>query len=367
MMLEAILSQFSIPGVLGKTEKFSSGLINDTFLCEFLEDGRVRKYVLQHINKSVFKHPELVMRNVAIVTAHIVHRLRAQGVEDPEAVTPALIATRKGPLFHFDDAGEYWRVFHFIESGAVFDTVTGPDHAREVGRALGRFQSLLSDLSPRKLSDTLPGFHYTPLYLRAFDDALRSDAKGRVREVAAEAEFINARRSRAPLLMDLMNSGRIPLRVVHNDPKVNNVLVHATTGKAVCMIDLDTVKPGIVHFDFGDCVRSAANPSGEDAADLSKVGLDLRLFEALAGGYLSEAGPFLTQTEKEMLPASVNIITFELGIRFLTDYLQGDRYFKINNPTHNLHRARVQFRLLESIEHAAEKMASLVRDFSAEN
>jgi Ser/Thr protein kinase RdoA (MazF antagonist) len=173
--------------------------------------------------------------------------------------------------------------------------------------------------------------------------------------------FVSRERSLASVLMDLMNSGRLPVRVVHNDPKVNNVLIHRATGEALCMIDLDTVKPGIVHFDFGDCVRSAANPAGEDAEDPGTVGLDLPLFEAVTRGYLREAGGFLTEKEVEMLPESVKVITFELGLRFLADYLRGDTYFRIKYPDHNLHRARVQFRLLESIEKAEEAITAVVK------
>lgn len=345
-----------------KVERFGSGLINDTYLCEFGEGSDIRKFILQRINAAVFRHPDQVMENVQVVTTHIVSRLRAEGVQDPYAVTPALIPTRYGRSFHRDDSGAYWRMLHYIEAGTVFDTVKDVRHACEVGRGLGRFQSLVSDLPPERLHDTLPGFHHTPEYLKEFDDAVNADVKNRAAGVNTEISFVSRRRSLAPVLTNLMNSGRIPVRVVHNDPKVNNVLIHAATGGALCMIDLDTVKPGIIHFDFGDCVRSAANPSGEDAEDLSKVGLDLPLFEAVARGYLREAGDFLTEKEIELLPASVMVITFELGLRFLIDYLRGDTYFRINYPNHNLHRARVQFKLLESIEKTKEDIAAIVKN-----
>ena len=363
-MLEPIISQFSIPGTMIKAGRFGSGLINDTYLCEFSDHGTIRKYVLQHINKSVFKHPDQVMENVEIVTEHIQSRLRREGIPDPEAVTPALIRTSDGCSFHLNGTREYWRMFHFIESGVVFDRITDAGHAYEIGRGLGRFQFLVSDLEPGKLHDTLPGFHHTPGYLAEYDEALRKNSKGRASEAGAEVAFVSHRRALAPLLTDLMNRGKLPLRVVHNDPKVNNVMIHSATHKALCMLDLDTVKPGIVHFDFGDCVRSAANPSGEDAEDLGAVTFDLPLFEAVTRGYLREAGAFLTNKEIELLPASVSVITFELGIRFLADYLRGDTYFKTRYPTHNLHRARVQFKLLDSIEAVEQRMASTVRDIA---
>ncbi len=355
-MLDVVLSRFSIPGTLLKAGRFGSGLINDTYLCEFDDRGAVRKYLLQHINATVFRHPDRVMRNVEIVTAHIQDRLRREGVADPWSITPGLVMTTSGRSFHRDHEGGYWRMFHFIETGVVFDTVQGPEHAYEVGRGLGMFQAFVSDLSPERLHDTLPGFHHTPVYLRQLDDAVKEDGEERAAEAKEEIRFVDRRRTLAPLLMDAMQSGRVPLRVVHNDPKVNNLLIHRDTGKALCMVDLDTVKPGIVLFDFGDCVRSAANPAGEDAEDLGRVRLDPALAGAITRGYLREAGSFLTPKEIEMLPVSVKVITFELGIRFLADYLRGDTYFKIGYPDHNLRRARVQFKLLESIEAAEDRL-----------
>jgi len=285
-------------------------------------------------------------------------------VVDPYAITPVLITTRSGRSFFFDDKGESWRAFHFIDAGTVFNTVLDRKHAYEIGRSVGRFQSLVSDLSPDSLHDTLPGFHYTPNYLSEYDKELKADVKKRAAAILVEREFVYHRRALAPVLTDLIASKDLPLRIVHNDPKVNNIMIHRETGKALCMLDLDTVKPGIVHFDFGDCVRSAANRAGEDAKDLESITIDLELFEAIAEGYFSEAGAFLTKSEVAMLPVSVQVITFELGLRFLADYLRGDSYFRIKYPTHNLHRARVQFRLLESIEKAQQRMASCIMRLS---
>ena len=364
-MLTTIISKFSIPGAVVKTERFGPGLINDTYLCEFREEDAPRKYILQRINTAVFKHPEQVMENVEAVTTHIAGRLRAQGVINPYTVTPALIHTRSGQSFYRDDAGAYWRMFHFIESGTVFDAVRDRKHAYEIGRCLGRFQALVADMKPATLHDTLPGFHHTPRYLMEYDDALTANVKQRAAEVETERTFVSRRRDLAPLLADLVNSGQIPLRVVHNDPKVNNIMIHTDNDEALCMLDLDTVMPGIVHFDFGDCVRSVANSAGEDAHDLGTVTIDLSLFESITHGYFHEAGVFLVRKEIETLPVSVKVITFELGLRFFADYLRGDTYFKITYPTHNLHRARVQFKLLESIEAAENRMAELVARLSS--
>ncbi len=363
-MLESIISQFSIPGTFINAERFGAGLINDTYLCLFTDNGAARKYILQRINTSVFKQPEQVMENVEAVTTHIAGKLRTEGVVDPDAVAPALIRTRRGRSFLRDDAGAYWRAFHFIESGMVIDRVADAKHAYEVGRGLGRFQALVADLSPDRLHDTLPGFHHTVKYLGEYDEALKSDVKKRAAGVIAEREFVYRRRSLATTLTALIASQELPVRIVHNDPKVNNVMIHHATGEALCMLDLDTVKPGIVHFDFGDCVRSVANPAGEDAEDLGAVKIDLALFEAVAGGYLREAGTFLTNKEIAMLPLSVGVITFELGLRFLADYLRGDTYFKTTYPAHNLHRARVQFKLLDSIEAMEQWMVAFIERVS---
>src|SRR5512147_436045 len=359
-MLSSVISQFSMPGTLLKAERFGSGLINDTYLCEFTDGGAARKYILQRINTAVFKRPEQVMENVETVTTHIVRRLAAAGVADPLSVTPALIHTRGGGSHLHDGAGGFWRMFHFIESGVVYDTVVDARHAYEVGRGLGMFQALVSDLDPRTLHDTLPGFHHTPDYLAEYDAVLRQDRVRRAAEAAAETEFVSSRRELARRLLEPLEKGEIPVRVVHNDPKVNNVMVHRDTGAALCMLDLDTVKPGIVHFDFGDCVRSAANPAGEDAEDPSAAVIDLSLFEAVAEGYLREAGTFITIAEIALLPVSIKVITFELGVRFLADYLWGDTYFKVKHPSHNLHRTRVQFRLLGSIEAAEARMREFI-------
>lgn len=358
--LESIISRFSIPGTLVKTDPFGTGLINDTYLALFDTESGQRKYILQRINPSVFRNPLQVMENVEIVTAHIVNKLRLQGVSDPFLVTPALIHTRDNTSSCRDETGNYWRVFHFIEAGIVHDRVIDRNHAYETGRGVGRFQAQVSDLLPTRLHDTLPGFHHTPHYLREYDAALSLDVAGRSSVAGAEMKFISSRRKLAPVLTDLMASGELPLRVVHNDPKVDNVMIHHATHEAICMIDLDTVKPGIVHFDFGDVARSAANPTGEDAPDLNRVHFDLSLFEAVAAGYLREASAFLIDQELAMLPISVQVITFELGLRFLADYLRGDTYFRIRYPAHNLHRARVQFKLLEKIEAAEDKMAALI-------
>lgn len=346
-------------------EKFGSGLINDTYLCEFRDRSDAQKFILQRINASVFKQPGQVMENIETVTGHIEHKLRAGGARDPYRLTPALLHTRDNASHYRGPSGSFWRVFHYIEAGEVFDTIRDQKHAYEVGRGLGRFQALVSDLPPRQLHDTLPGFHHTACYVEAFDRAMAGDARGRAAGAGPETEFVDRRRPVAPLITDLMREKAVPLRVVHNDPKVNNIMIGRETHEALCMLDLDTVKPGTVLFDFGDCVRSAANCAGEDGA-LDSVRIDMAVFESVTRGYLREAGVFLTKEETNNLALSVKVIAFELGLRFLADYVNGDMYFKTGYPDHNLHRARVQFRLVESIEAAGEKMQSIVERFAGE-
>lgn len=360
---EPVLSaaaQFDIPGRLLSSKRFGSGLINDTWICIFAESGSERWYILQRINTSVFANPVQVMENVEIVTRHIADKLKAEGIADPFSAAPMLIRTRTGWPYFIDENGGFWRAFHYIQSSEVYDTVPDRRVAREVGRGLGRFQRLVSDLPAHLLHNTLPGFHHTPAYLKAFDEAVKADVKKRLAGARAEAAFVDIRRHIAPILFDAMNSGSVPIRVVHNDPKVNNILISTETREVICMIDLDTVKPGITAFDFGDCVRSAANSGGEDAANFSAVRFSLDIFDAVAGGYLSEAGGFLTKNETALLPDSVKVITFELGLRFLTDYLRGDVYFNIKYPGQNLHRARVQFLLLEQVEKAEKEMQDIM-------
>jgi len=359
-MLDSIVSQFSIPGLFLKAKRFGSGLINDTYICDFVENNMIRKYITQRINPLVFKSPENVMENVEKVTSHIVKRLREQGIADPHMVTPALLPAKSGQSFYRDGSGSYWRTYYFIESGTVYDTVRDEQHAFEIGRGLGKFQALLSDLEPRALRIIIPKFHDTFHYLAEYDDAMRADVKSRASTMQREESFVHSRRFLAPLLTNLMISGEIPIRVVHNDPKVNNIMIHTLTGKALCMLDLDTVMPGIAHFDFGDCVRSAANPVGETTQDLKQVCINMSFLEAIASGYLHEAVTFLTQREIETLHFAIKIITFELGVRFLTDYLRGDIYFKIKYPSHNLDRSRIQFKLLESIEAEDGQIVELI-------
>ncbi len=347
---DQVLQQFPLPeGVAA--QPFGSGLINDTWLCA-PSDPSADGHVLQRINASVFPRPDLVMENIAAVTGHLLERLRDAGVPEPDRSTLVLVRTRSGGLYYRDGHGACWRLYRRIRDGVTYDRLQSAEQGREAGRCLGRFQALLASFPPQILHDTLPGFHHTPWYLRGLREAVAADPYRRAAGAREEIGRAESRAALAPLLTDALESGRVPSRVVHNDPKVNNVLMHRETGRAICMIDLDTVKPGIVHFDLGDCIRSAANPAGEEPGDLDRVRLDRELYEAVLSGYLEETTSFLIPAEEDLLPLAVRVITYELAVRFLADHLNGDVYFRVQRPGQNLHRCRVQFRLLESIEQA---------------
>ncbi len=268
----------------------------------------------------------------------------------------ALVPTRAGGVFHIDADGGYWRAYHFIDGAKTYDAVQAPDQAFQAARAFGEFQKLLADLPTPRLHDTIPDFHHTPKRFAALEHAIEADVAGRAATTSSEIEFALARQSMCGVLLD----AGLPERVTHNDTKINNVMLDDITGEGICVIDLDTVMPGLALYDFGDMVRTGTSPAPEDERDLSKVHLQFSFFEALARGYLSSAGGFLTREEKHYLAFSGKLITFEIGLRFLTDYLAGDTYFKVHREGHNLDRCRTQFKLLASMEQQEEQMVRLV-------
>ncbi len=255
----------------------------------------------------------------------------------------------------------YWRAFDFIQNAHSYDAVESADQAYQAGRAFGRFQQLLANLPPPRLHDTIPDFHHAPKRFRALEQAIDADAAGRAILAKPEIEFAYARESITGVLLE----ANLPERVTHNDTKFNNVLLDDDTGEGICVIDLDTVMPGLAPYDFGDMVRTATSPALEDERDLSKVEMQFPMFEALARGYLSTAGGFLTKAEKDLLAFSGKLITYELGVRFLTDFLMGDTYFKVHREGHNLDRCRTQFKLIESIEQQEESMNRLVESLAS--
>ncbi len=351
----SVAGRFALAGRAESAQPLARGHINDTFVIACPQ----RRYVLQRINRAVFKNPGSQMLNVARVCQHL--RLK---VPDPRRRLE-LVPPRGGGLLHRDPSGGCWRMYLYIEGSISVDVLEDPRQAREAGRAFGRFQAQLSDLPAASLRETLPDFHDTPRRLEALERAAREDGAGRARGAAAEIAFARDHAAWAPLLEDLRRSGAAPVRAVHNDTKINNVLFDASTGEALAVVDLDTVMPGLSLYDFGDLVRSCVSPAPEDEADLSQVRVRPEVFGALAAGYLEEAGAMLTPFERANLAVSPKVITYELGLRFLTDHLDGDIYFKIREPGHNLRRCRAQFHLAGALDRLSPELDLLVRGAQA--
>jgi len=316
---------------------------------------RVR-YIHQKINKNVFKNPPAVMKNVMRVTTHIRRRLEAQNARDITRRSLVVIPTRDGRSHYHSRDGEYWRTFVFIEGVQTFEAVQSPDQALQAGRAFGEFQSMLVDLPDGRLNETIPAFHNTRKRFAALQQAIERDHFSRAQAARPEIEFALKHESLVDVILDAMAKKKIPERITHNDTKFNNVMLDTVTGDAKCVVDLDTVMPGCALYDFGDMVRTTTSPTMEDERDLSKVQMQMPMFKKLVEGYLSTAGGFLTRAEKSLIAFSGKLITFEIGIRFLTDFLSGDTYFRIHRPDHNLDRCRTQFKLVESIERQERAM-----------
>lgn len=349
-----VAQQFQMDGEFSSAAPFGSGHINDTFCAAFQRDGAQTRCLLQRINHDIFKNPDALMENVRRVTEHL--RQKSARLPDAGRRVLTLIPTRDGTAFHRDAAGNCWRAFVFIEGSRSFDAVESPAQAWQAAKAFGEFQKQLADLPAPRLHDTIPDFHHTPKRFAALEQAIAADIARRVKLAKAEIEFALSRKSLCRVLLD----AGLPERVTHNDTKLNNVLLDDLTGEGICVIDLDTVMPGLAAYDFGDLVRSATCPASEDERDLSGVKMHFPLFEAVTRGYLSAAGEFLTQDEKKLLPFAGQLITFETGLRFLTDYLSGDTYFKVHRAGQNLDRCRRQFKLVESIEQQEAAMCRLV-------
>jgi len=350
----AVARQFQILGGFIEAKPYGSGHINDTYCARFDQAGTPVRYILQRINQNVFKDPPALMDNVRRVTSHLAGKLA--GEPDASRSVLTLVPARDGAWWVRDGEGSYWRTYLFVEQARTWDTVQSPDQAFQAARAFGRFQGLLADLPAPRLHDTIPDFHHTPRRFEQFEAALAADVRQRAASAAGEIEFALQRK---PIVGTLVNAG-LPERVTHNDTKLNNVMLDDATGAGICVIDLDTVMPGLALYDFGDMVRTATCTVKEDVRDLDQVQMQFPLFEAILRGYLSSAADFLTAAERKYLAFAGKLITFEIGIRFLTDYLAGDVYFKTHREGHNLDRCRMQFRLAASIERQEEAMNRLV-------
>ncbi len=361
MIVEEIINHFAIDGELKNCSVFGRGHINDTYRLEYeMPDKSKKSFTLQKINKNVFKDIYGLINNISLVTHHIREKLRAEG-KDPERGTLRVVPTVDGKLFYQDEKGDCFRVFVHIEEAKTFQTVENPKQFEHLAEIFGNFQNQLADFDASRLVETIPDFHNTAKRFEALEKAIDEDIAGRVSSVASEISFALERKSDASVLVDLLEKKELPLRVTHNDTKLDNVLFDEKTLEAICVIDLDTVMPGLVHYDFGDSIRFGASTAAEDEKDLSKVEMDLTLFEAYTKGFLHACGDKLTEKEIEYLPFSAKLITYECGIRFLTDYLNGDIYFKTHYEGQNLDRCRTQFKLVADMEKKMPQMKEIVK------
>ena len=357
-LLQSAANAFDFGGpVLCDAHHYGEGHINDTFVV--WREDHSKRFILQRINTDTFTNPVGLMENVCGVTRHLRAKILAEG-GDPARETLNVIPTLSGSTCYLDADGGAWRAYDFVEDTICLQQVGSETDFRTVAETLGKFQNQLEDYPASTLHETIARFHDTPNRYANFEKALAADALGRAKNITSEIEFIHAREQDCHVLLDQLAAGEIPLRVTHNDTKINNVLIDSTTGKGICVIDLDTVMPGLSAYDFGDSIRTGANDCAEDEPDQSKVHFDLHLYEVFAKGYLSTAGASMSMAEKKSLAWGARLMTLECGIRFLTDYLEGDHYFHIAHPDHNLDRARTQFTLVRQMEEVFDQMLEIV-------
>ena len=357
MEKKEILSKFQAEGGVSSIEPYGSGHINHTYLAE-MESGK--KYILQGINTTIFKDTDQLMENIIGVTSYLREEIIRNG-GDPKRETLTVVMTRDDKPYFTDDAVEKWRVYEFIEDAETFDAVESREDFYQSAVAFGKFQAMLANYPADTLHETIPQFHDTAKRYRDFEKAVEADVKGRAAEVAPEIAFVRERAKETSMLHEMLAKGELPLRVTHNDTKLNNIMLDPKTHQAVCVIDLDTVMPGLSAHDFGDAIRFGANTAAEDEPDVSKVSLDLELFEIYVKGFLEGCGGRLTQKEVEVLPMGAKMMTLECGMRFLADYLEGDVYFKISREKHNLDRCRTQFALVADMEKKWDQMCALCK------
>ncbi len=353
-----IYSHFDCRGSYIGARLYGEGHINETLLIETTG----ARYILQRVNTHVFKNPEKLIENVVLVTEFLHNRIIAD-CGDPYRETLTLIPTKDGEFFYKTEQGDFFRMYLFVTDAKSYQTIKNPEMFYRVAKAFGRFQKMLSSFPAEKLYETIPNFHNTVDRYRLFKEAINADIAGRRSQVQPEIDFVLEREEEASKVLDAISGGDIPLRVTHNDTKLNNVLIDDTTGEGVCVIDLDTVMPGSMLYDFGDSIRFGASTAAEDETDLSKVEMDLSLFEQYTKGYIEELNDSFTQKEVELLAFSAKLMTLECGMRFLTDYLSGDTYFRVHRENHNLDRARTQLKLVADMEKKMDKMNEIVLQY----
>ncbi|MBR2440151.1 MAG: aminoglycoside phosphotransferase family protein [Lentisphaeria bacterium] len=362
--LRDVCSHFTVYGDFIIGVPFGTGHINDTYQVAFDQGGTIVHYTVQRINHNVFKNPPALMDNVERVTAHLTSK--NLGKSGGSRRTLRVIRTLDGKNCYQDPDGNFWRCYVFVENSRTYDILETEKQAFEAARAFGKFQGELVDIPGGRLNETIPDFHNTPKRLANLEESIKLDKFDRVKNVQKEIDFVMSRRDDCGILLDLHKQGLIPERITHNDTKLNNVLIDDFTGEGICVIDLDTVMPGLAHYDFGDMIRTGTSPALEDEPDLSKVTMRFNMFEALLRGYLAGGNGFLNEVELEYLPFAGKLITMEIGIRFLTDYLDGDIYFKTHRNNHNIDRCHTQFKLVESIEEQMDAMKMKVKETAKE-
>ena len=353
---------FKLHGELKECIRYGSGHINDTYRLTYETSQGTKRYILQRMSRNIFKKPVELMENISGVTSWLRKKIIENG-GDPERETLTLVKSQTGLPYFVDSDGEYWRVYLFIEGATCYDAVKDDNDFYQSAVAFGHFQQLLADYPAETLHETIKDFHNTPDRLKKFKKAVAEDVCGRAASVQKEIDFILEREELTHALYDMQLDGRLPLRVTHNDTKLNNIMIDDATGKAICVIDLDTVMPGLTANDFGDSIRFGASTGAEDEKDLTKVSCDLHLYEVYVKGFIEGCDGALTETELEMLPMGAILMTFECGMRFLTDYLEGDHYFKIHREGHNLDRCRTQFKLVKDMEEKLSRMKEIVNKY----
>lgn len=361
--LEEALCAWDFGGQVAGALRYGKGHINDTF-CVYIQthEGDGARYILQRINTDVFKKPDELMENIVGVTDYLRNIVIKSG-GDPARETMTVLRTKENKTYFTDSCGKAWRVYPFVEGTICLQTAETPQLFHAAARAFGRFQRLLAEYPADTLHETIEYFHDTRVRFQNFKKALEADKLGRAKNVQKEIEFVLAREDDCGVLMNLLDAGELPLRVTHNDTKLNNILIDKKSGEGVCVIDLDTVMPGLSLHDFGDSIRFGANHSAEDEKDLERVEFDLPLFETYAQGFLSAAGGALTVKEKEYLPWGAKLMTLECGMRFLTDYLEGDTYFKVKREEQNFDRCRTQFKLVADMERDWDEIQAIIKKY----
>lgn len=360
------LKKFNFKGDIIRVTPFGSGIINDTFLVVCNDKGSKNKYILQRINNSVFKNVNKLMENYCNVCDYLKDIICKRG-GDIDRQTITVVLTNDGKSFYCDSKGNYWRVIKFIKNTVTYDVSESTGDFYKVGKTFGEFQNMLIDYNAESLYETIPNFHNTKERYKSFINAIERNKANRLDNVINEVNFIIERKSDTSILVDLLQKGKLPLRVTHNYTKISNILMDAKTKEGICVIDLDTIMPGLSLYDFGDAIRSGATHVSEDEKDLNKVFIDLEFFEAFTKGFLEGTANSLTEKEIELLPMAVKIITLEQGIRFLTDYLNGDVYYKTNYNDQNLDRTRTQLKLVKDIEEKLNEMKNIVNKCLSNN